>query len=41
MAEAIVSWSGLRSRMADRPLSLAQEDSPSEQLLSAGSVHAG
>ena len=25
MAEAIVSWSGLRSRMADRPLSLAQE----------------
>ena len=24
MTEAIVSWSGLRSRMADRPLSLAQ-----------------
>ena len=24
MADAIVSWSGLRSRMADRPLSLAQ-----------------
>ena len=33
MAEAIVSWSGLRSRMADRLLSLARGAQPEDDAL--------